>query len=177
MTSIPLEKTLDMIIVRKADKSDISKIEEIAKNTWPIAYKDVISPDQIRYMLDLMYSKSKIEAAIQDPNQAFWLAEKQGETLGFCGIEIHNPTSEYLRIHKLYVLPETQGLGVGKLLVEKVTEEAQSLGIHLLHLNVNKKNKAYYFYKKLGFEIDHEEVIDIGNGFVMDDFVMVKDLN
>ncbi|WP_430401890.1 N-acetyltransferase family protein [Fluviicola sp.] len=172
-----MEKTLNMITIRTAGKADISKIEEIAKKTWPIAYKEVISSEQIRYMLDLMYNKAKIEAAIQDPNQAFWLAEKQGETLGFCGIEVHNPTSEYLRIHKLYVLPHTQGLGIGKLLVEKVMEEAQSHGLHLLHLNVNKKNKAYYFYQKLGFKIDHEEVIDIGNGFVMDDFVMVKDLS
>jgi diamine N-acetyltransferase len=177
MTSIPLEKTPDMITIRLADKADTSKIEEIAAKTWPIAYKEVITPEQIHYMLELMYSKSKIEAAIQDPNQAFWLAEKDGETLGFCGIEIHNPTSEYLRIHKLYVLPNTQGLGIGKLLVEKVMAEAQFHGIHLLHLNVNKKNKAFHFYQKLGFEIDHEEVIDIGNGFVMDDFVMVKNLN
>lgn len=166
-----------MISIRLAGIADISKIEEIAQKTWPISYEGIISPDQIRYMLDLMYSKSKIGTAIQDPNQAFWLAEKHGETLGFCGVEIHNPTSEYLRIHKLYVLPDTQGLGIGKLLVEKVTEEAQSHGLHLLHLNVNKKNKAFYFYQKLGFEIDREEVIDIGNGFVMDDFVMIKNLN
>jgi ribosomal protein S18 acetylase RimI-like enzyme len=41
-----------------------------------------------------------------------------------------------------------------------------------LLLNVNKNNNAQYFYNKLGFIISKEEVIDIGNGYVMDDYVM-----
>jgi hypothetical protein len=39
-------------------------------------------------------------------------------------------------------------------------------------LNVNKYNKAKFFYEKLGFTITKEEVIDIGNDYVMDDYVM-----
>jgi ribosomal protein S18 acetylase RimI-like enzyme len=41
-------------------------------------------------------------------------------------------------------------------------------------LNVNKRNIAIRFYESIGFAITNEEVIDIGNGFVMDDFVMEK---
>lgn len=175
MTYIPLEKTSNQsITLRIATLKDVATIQEIAEITWPISYAGVISQEQIRYMLDLMYSHAKIEAAVSDSNQAFWLAEKDGQTLGFCGIEFGHPTSQYLRIHKLYVLPDTQGLGIGKLLVDKVSGEAQLHQLPFLHLNVNKQNKAYHFYLKIGFEILEEEIIDIGNGFVMDDYILIR---
>ena len=39
-------------------------------------------------------------------------------------------------------------------------------------LNVNRKNPAIMFYQKIDFVIDTEEIIDIGEGFVMDDYIM-----
>lgn len=165
-----------MITLRLADSSDVSLIREIAELTWPVSYEGILSSEQIRYMLDLMYSQTKIAAAIKDPNQAFWLAEENGKTLGFCGIEHGYPEAGITRIHKLYLLPSTQGLGVGKILLDQVEKEALKNGNQKLHLNVNKRNKAVGFYHKQGFITDHEEVIHIGNGYVMDDFVMIKSL-
>ena len=69
------------------------------------------------------------------------------------------------------------GSGIGKILIQQAENEARKQGNKKLHLNVNKKNKAVGFYQKLGFTVDYEEVLDIGNGYVMDDFVMVKDLS
>lgn len=166
-----------MISIRIADKADISTIQEIAEKTWPISYEGIISPDQIRYMLDMMYNEVKIESSIADPNQDFWLAEENGTVLGFCGIEHGFPQAGITRIHKLYILPDTQGSGLGKILLNQVEKEAKKNGNNQLHLNVNKLNKAVGFYQKQGFAVDYEEVLDIGNGFVMDDFVMVKNLN
>lgn len=166
-----------MISIRVADKADISKIQEIAERTWPISYEGIISPNQIRYMLDMMYNQDKIESVITDPNQDFWLAEENGTVLGFCGIEHGFPKAGITRIHKLYILPATQGSGLGKILLDQVEKEARKHGDNILHLNVNKLNKASGFYRKHGFTVDHEEVLDIGNGYVMDDFVMVKTIH
>ena len=166
-----------MITLRLATGSDIHRIQEVAEKTWPASYRDIISPEQIRYMLNSMYSREKIEAAIQDPKQAFWLAEENGKTLGFCGIEHDRPEPGFTRIHKLYILPETQGSGLGKLLLDQVESEAVKHGNYKLHLNGNKHNKAIGFYQKQGFRVDYDEVIEIGNGFVMDDFVMVKKIS
>jgi ribosomal protein S18 acetylase RimI-like enzyme len=163
-----------MITLRLATSEDAPAIQQVAETTWPISYTGVISPEQIRYMLNLMYSQLKITAAIRDPKQAFWLAEENGAVLGFCGIEHGYPETGFTRIHKLYVLPDTQGSGIGKILIQHAEKEARKQGNKKLHLNVNKKNKAVGFYQKHGFITDHEEVIDIGNGYVMDDFVMVK---
>ena len=166
-----------MITLRLATLADVPFIREVSELTWPVSYKGVISEGQIRYMLDLMYSEPKIREAITDPNQAFWLAEENGKVLGFCGIEHRYSNQAITRIHKLYILPDTQGSGLGKILVDHVEKEAKKQGNTTLHLNVNKKNKAVGFYKKHGFVTDHEEVLDIGNGYVMDDFVMTKELN
>ncbi len=166
-----------MITLRLATFADIPTIQEVAEITWPISYREIISPEQIRYMLDLMYSQTKLKSAINDSNQAFWLAEEDGKVVGFCGIEHGYPEAGITRIHKLYILPETQGSGLGKILMDQVEDQAKINGSGTLHLNVNKGNKAVGFYQKNGFSVDHEEVLDIGNGYVMDDFVMVKELN
>ncbi|WP_343633016.1 GNAT family N-acetyltransferase [Fluviicola sp.] len=166
-----------MITLRLAALADISSIQQVAESTWPVSYQEIISPEQIRYMLDLMYSNQKLETAITDPNQAFWLAEEHGKVLGFCGIEHGYPEAGITRIHKLYILPDTQGSGLGKLFMDHVEDQAGKHGNNTLHLNVNKGNNAVGFYRKHGFVIDHEEVLDIGNGYVMDDFIMVKHLS
>ncbi|MDR0802775.1 GNAT family N-acetyltransferase [Fluviicola sp.] len=163
-----------MITLRLATLNDIPAIQEVSEKTWPVSYKEIITSEQIRYMLDRMYSTSNIEQSILDPNQAFWLTEKDGKTIGFCGIEHHYPEARFTRIHKLYVLPDTQGMGAGKILLRHIEKEALLRGNTHLHLNVNKRNKAVDFYRKHGFSIACEEVLDIGNGFVMDDFVMTK---
>lgn len=166
-----------MITLRLAALADIPLIQEVAENTWPVSYRGIISPEQIRYMLDLMYSDQKLQAAITDPKQAFWLAEDSGKVLGFCGIEHGYPSAGITRIHKLYILPDTQGSGLGKQFMDHIEDQAKHHGNNTLHLNVNKENKAVGFYRKHGFTVDHEEVLDIGNGYVMDDFIMVKHLS
>ncbi|WP_343605175.1 GNAT family N-acetyltransferase [Fluviicola sp.] len=176
-TCIPSEKICNnMVTLRLATVADIALIQEISEKTWPVSYKGIITPEQIRYMLDRMYSTSNIEQAILDSNQAFWLAEKDGQAVGFCGIEHHHPEAHFTRIHKLYVLPDTHGMGIGKRLLEQVEKQALFHADTHLHLNVNKNNKAVDFYRRHGFSIASEEVLDIGNGFVMDDFIMTKAL-
>ena len=70
------------------------------------------------------------------------------------------------------MLPETQGTGLGRHFFELVKEKVIENNQKAVFLNVNKYNKALFFYEKLGFTIVKDEVIDIGNGYVMDDYVM-----
>ena len=70
------------------------------------------------------------------------------------------------------MLPETQGKGFGKFMIDEIIRIAKSNDQKGIFLNVNKYNKAKFFYEKAGFIVSKEEVIDIGNGYVMDDYVM-----
>jgi len=167
--------------IRKATLVDVDRIREIAEITWPVTYSEIISAEQIEFMLNWMYSKEKIKEAISDEKQDFLVLEMKNDPsinsetiVGFAGIEHHYQSNAITRIHKLYVLPSTQGTGAGKALFNAIIEEAKANDSTLLHLNVNKANKAVSFYQHLGFHVHEEEVLDIGKGFVMDDYVMVK---
>lgn len=162
--------------IRKATLNDVTRIREIAELTWPNTYSNIISPEQITYMLNWMYSSESITKAIEDPKQDFFVWENNGKVLGFAGIEHHYQEKAITRLHKLYVLPETQGTGAGKQLLETVKDEGRKNGSEIVHLNVNKANPAVSFYNHCGFMISEEEVLDIGNGFVMDDYIMTLNL-
>ena len=163
-----------MIKFKQASDDDISQIQEVAAKTWPVAYGKILSAAQIEYMLDLFYSAAALEKSMQLQNYIF--AVNGGKIIGFCGIEHHFHSSPTTRIHKLYILPEAQGLNAGRKFIEHITEVALESSSRKLSLNVNKYNSALQFYKKLGFQSVREETIDIGNGYLMEDFVMEKDI-
>ena len=121
-------------------------------------------------MLNWMYSLETLEKQASAGHR-FYLAEENGEMLGFTGIELNQEPTK-TKIHKIYILPTDQGKGIGKKLINKVKEIALENTQTSLLLNVNKYNQgAIAFYEYLGFVKIKDEVIDIGNGYVMDDFV------
>ncbi len=162
--------------VREASATDIPIIQAIAHATWPVSYAAMISPAQIAYMLDLMYSTVALEEQLGPKGHRFLLAEQDGQAIGFAGFEHAYQGAPRTRLHKLYVLPAVKGSGVGHALLEAVLNEARAAGDTAVELNVNKYNAAREFYLRHGFTIERDEVLDIGRGFVMDDHVLVRTL-
>lgn len=161
--------------IRALKQDELSIVHEIAHATWPDTFKDILSQEQIQYMLNWMYNLKHLEKQFNQGHQ-FYVAEIEGTPVGFIGIEPNHPEIGLTKIHKIYILPNKQGLGIGKNLIEFVKKNAlQSKMIGLL-LNVNRFNKAVEFYKAIGFNILFEENIDIGNGYLMEDYVMKLEL-
>ncbi len=164
-----------MIRLRGATTADIPLIRDIAHATWPIAYGSILSPGQLAYMLDLMYSEAALNEQMHKGHH-FLIAEEGNAAIGFAGYEHHYHGARNSRLHKLYVLPKVQGIGSGKALLKAVEETSRAAGDVALELNVNRFNRSKDFYLRHGFHIVREEVIDIGEGYVMDDYVMEKQL-
>ena len=162
-----------MITLRKAKEEDVPVIQELAERTWRITYAEYLSAEQIDYMLDKMYNRGELLSQLQ-AGHTFLIAEENDHDLGFAGFSVLEPDNHVYKLHKLYVLPQTHGKGVGKLLINEVFNLVKSAGAKALRLNVNRNNKARDFYEKAGFIIKETTVLDIGNGFVMDDYVMEK---
>lgn len=160
-----------MITISQATSKDIPIIQEIAHKTWPITYGSILSKAQLDYMLDLMYSDASLLEQLKT-KPLFFLAYEDDVCLGFTSCENNYLNKNVTRLHKIYILPEAQGKGVGKLLIEKVIALAKENQSEVISLNVNKFNKAVSFYKKIGFEIVAEEDLDIGNGYLMEDYKM-----
>lgn len=165
-----------MIKITEAFVEDIAKIQEITHITWPNTYGEILTAAQLEYMLDLIYSDETLSKQIQNKEQLFYLISDSESVIGFIGIE-HNYKNEAItKIHKIYLLPETQGKGYGKIVFNSIEELALENNSKELLLNVNRFNAALNFYKKLGFEIKETVDIEIGNGYLMEDYVMVKNL-
>lgn len=165
---------MDKFRIRTASTNDIELIQDIAARVWPQTYGTIISLEQINYMLDMMYSKESLRRQMVENNCEFLIVETTEYSFGFASFSPLN--KEVFRLNKLYVDVAAQGLGLGLMLLKEVEKRSKEKGGETLELNVNKFNRAKTFYEKNGFTIYREEILDIGNGFVMDDFVMRKTL-
>jgi len=166
----------DVLIIRTADADDINTIGYLAYQIWPTAYKDILTFEQLHYMLQYFYSPNSLRDQMLKKNHVFLIAETEDEhPIGFASYS--KVSIDSFKLHKLYVLPGFQNLHVGKSLLECVIEEIIEAGGKKLLLNVNRNNKAISFYEKLEFRIIGKEDVDIGNGFVQEDYVMEKILS
>ncbi len=162
-----------MIQIRKALPEELPIVRDIAHKTWPHTFAGILSLPQIEYMLELMYNMKTLESQLSEKGQVFLLAKEEGEFLGFAAYELNYSERAKAKLHKIYVLPSAQGKGLGKKLILEVSDQANAKGQKSLLLNVNKFNQpAIDFYAYLGFKEAYREVIDIGNGYVMDDVAM-----
>ncbi len=165
----------DVLVIRTADPEDLNTIGYLAYQVWPTAYKDILTFDQLHYMLQYFYSPQALKEQMLQKQHTFLIAEtEEDQPVGFASFS--KAGAGVFKLHKLYVLPGLQNMNVGKSLLECVLEECIESGGGKLLLNVNRNNKAKSFYEKLGFKIVGEENVDIGNGYLQEDFIMEKEL-
>ena len=158
---------------RNARREDLPIIESLARRIWPVVYPRIISQEQIAYMLNRMYSQTQLKADLERGVE-FYLLLRNEVASGFVGLEV---IEGVLTLHKLYLLPEYIGNGLGRACLQRVTEMARERGCRSVVLRVNKHNsKAIRAYSRHGFVFESDLVADIGGGFVMDDHVMRKDV-
>lgn len=165
----------DVLMIRTADIDDLNAIGYLAYQVWPATYKEILSFDELYYMLQHFYSPTALREQMMVKQHTFLIAEtEEEEPVGFASYS--QVEKGVFKLHKLYVLPSTQGKSVGKSLLEVVEEECKEAGGKKLLVNVNRFNKAKSFYEKHGFEIIKEEDIDLGEGVRQEDYVLEKSL-
>ncbi|HTO14326.1 MAG TPA: GNAT family N-acetyltransferase [Edaphocola sp.] len=156
--------------IKRVEYSNLKVIINIAKMTWPLAYANILSKDQIDYMLNKFYSLEILQKNFK--NQYYqYLCFHEVNEVGFIEIEL-NYKQSVAKIHKLYVLPAYQKHGYGKNLILMTIGLAKEHNQESIILNVNRNNIALDFYRSIGFEIIYEEDIDIGENYFMNDYVM-----
>ena len=154
------------MILRKATLEDIPLIQEIAEEAWRPTYGHILTEEQTLYMIPMMYNTELISSQIH----LFSLLEMEGKAIGYCAFEKTSETDG--KLHKLYLRPSVKQKGAGSFIIEQISQHARFMGLTSIYLNVNKHNSAVAFYLKKGFIKDREMILDIGNGYVMDDYVM-----
>jgi diamine N-acetyltransferase len=166
---------LAMHLIRQATVNDVETIRDIADKTWQAAYSKILKEEQLTFMLAEIYSTEKLTAQIRNKVQTYLLLEEDGNPVAFAAFSPRDETQEIYKLHKLYCLPETQGKGYGKIVINEIADRTLAAGKHTLDLNVNRYNKAKDFYERMGFVVVYEEDIPIGP-YWMNDYVMRKEL-
>jgi ribosomal protein S18 acetylase RimI-like enzyme len=165
-----------MTAIREATSEDAVIIRQMAEETWWATYSSILEPEQIEFMLNAIYEVNKLKKLIEQNNQTFILLLEDGTPVAFAGYSPREENPEIYKLHKLYCLPQTQGKGYGKLLIDEVASRVKKAGKNILELNVNRHNKAKQFYERQGFSVAYEEDIPIGP-YWMNDYVMTKTLS
>lgn len=164
-----------MIEIIPATSEDLATIKNLAYKIWPATYGSILSEKQLAYMLDLFYSENALHQNVIDHHNLI-LAKERDIVIGFADYEINYKNEAVTRIHKIYLLPETQGKGFGKQLIQFIENKALDAKNVKLSLNVNRFNKAKDFYESQGFQIAFEEDVELDFGYLMEDYRMEKKL-
>ena len=161
---------MNALSVRPATPADIPVIRDLALRTWPTTFAEILAPEQIDYMLALMYSPEALAEQMGPRGHRFLIAQTADGPVGYLAYELdYRP--RVAKVHKLYVLPDTQGHGVGRELLNAASARAVAARQTHLRLDVNYRNPATGFYERMGFTKVAEHTTDIGEGFLMEDYV------
>jgi ribosomal protein S18 acetylase RimI-like enzyme len=157
--------------IRTATIEDIPLIRQLTFKVWPQTYATLLSQEQIDYMLELMYSEASLKQQMESGSR-FIIAYDENDPVGFASYQEIKPA--IWKLHKLYILSSQQGKGSGRFVIDHIIKEIGQQKARALQLQVKKDNKAKKFYDKIGFSVIEEIRLDIGNGYVMDDYIMEK---
>jgi ribosomal protein S18 acetylase RimI-like enzyme len=157
-------------------ETDFPMLAQVARTIWLSHYITIISQHQIEYMLGNRFAPDHLRRYIASIDRWLEVLNVSGEMVGYCSYALTTVPGE-MKLEQLYLLPLLHGRGLGRLMLEHVQRRTQQQDCRTLMLQVNKRNdKAINVYKRAGFALRQEVVVDIGNGFVMDDYIMEKHL-
>jgi ribosomal protein S18 acetylase RimI-like enzyme len=166
-----------MFEIKKATLEDIPLIHELAWIVFPHTYKELLTPGQIEFMMDWMYSPTNLRKQMTEDSHTYFIAYQGDEPAGYLSIQ---PEGEHTyHLQKIYVLPSFQGKKLGKLLFHQAIQAIKELHPEpcQMRLNVNRYNtKAVDFYIRMGMKKVFEGDFDIGHGYLMTDYIMALDI-
>ena len=162
--------------IRILKRDELEIVKDLAYRIWPLTYGEIISKEQMNYMLNWMYSLETLETNFIK-NHTYFCISSNGIDVGFMDVETDHPNTGNMKIQKIYVLHEQHGNGFGYKLMQEARDFAKVREMNSMSLQVNRNNPAIEFYKRFGFKIIDEQDFEIGNGFYMNDFVMQYIIN
>lgn len=166
---------MEHMITRVDTTEDIVTVAKLAAEIWHEYYIAIISIEQIDYMVDKYQSARAITKQIHQQGYEYYFIHSPDTTIvGYMSIKEED---EKLLLSKFYINKAHRGHGYASEAIAFLEELCRERHIGQIWLTVNRHNTASIaVYEKKGFKIVREEVADIGNDFVMDDYIMEKEI-
>lgn len=165
-----------MVSIEKVtDDNELHEIAELAEKIWHEFFPVILSAEQIDYMVEKFQSYEAMKNQTEYQDYCYIAVRNDGELCGY--IAVKPEKDERFFLSKLYLRSDMRGKGIASQMMRRVFAEARSAGKKFVYLTVNKHNThAVEVYRRIGFETVDSVVTDIGNGFVMDDYIMEYNL-
>jgi ribosomal protein S18 acetylase RimI-like enzyme len=171
---VVLGRERNEVRIEPVTEADVPALVALAREIWYAHYPAIIGTAQIEYMLGQRYDIETVRNELRQDGIWWDKLMVGGEMAGFASCLLTGAPGE-MKLDKLYVHPRHQRRGYGGKLIARACATARARGCDRLTLAVNKHNRgAIDAYLKHGFRIADAVVKDIGGGFVMDDYVMIK---
>lgn len=166
--------TTPQIVIKPVTPPDVPAVSALAREIWQATYPELITQQQIDFMLELRYGVERLYDDIEQADKWLDQAFYDGRRVGFCAYEIRNGEFYF---DKIYIHPDVQRRGVGGAMINHADEKARKMGYKRAILDVDKRNtQAINSYKKYGFEVLDTTKADVGGGLAMHGFMMAKTL-
>lgn len=155
---------------------EIESVVDLAYEIWNAHYLPIIGQKQIDYMLDTFQSKAAINEQIAT-GYKYFLVQQNQHSAGYFALGPGDDLANR-QISKLYIKLDQQGFGVGTATISFIEAFCRDLGVKNIWLTVNQHNiRSIRFYEQRGYRNVGRLMQDIGNGFVMEDYKMLKNLS
>jgi len=162
------------LFIQVLTENQLDIVDSLATEIWNEHYIPIIGKPQVDYMLEKFQSKPAMKEQIKN-GYTYFLVEEEGRNVGYIGIQLKK---DELFLSKLYIKSSERGNGLGKKAVQFLEDLANEKKLGKISLTVNKGNvNSIATYEKMGFNNLGSIIIDIGGGFIMDDFKMEKYLS
>lgn len=159
-----------MVELKKVESIDIPVLAQLASSIWHEFWVDVLSFGQIEYMVEKFQSENAIKNQIKTENYIYFFIKAEGETIGYVGLSLK---PNYLFLSKLYIIHTYRHCGYGSQVFKLIKDFAYMHNYNKIILTVNKHNtNAIEAYLGWGFETIASVETEIGEGFIMDDYIM-----
>lgn len=151
-------------------EEDLRQLAALAKEIWEQHFTPIIGEAQVAYMLEQFQSYSALKRAVVEEGYRYWFLCRDGQIVGYTGV---HPENGALFLSKLYLRQSERGKGLARQAFSFLCEFARQEGCGKIWLTCNRNNlNSYQIYLHLGFSVVREQDAQIGNGFVMNDYVM-----
>lgn len=169
---------MEVELKRVETEEQIKSLCKIAERVWHLTYESLTPPGQTDYMIEKFQSEHAVKEQMKSLNYRYYMMVCDGQNAGFIGFSPRYEGREEMFLSKVYLLPEFRGHGAVKAAFALVEQETQKEGLKRIRLTVNKGNThAVEVYSHYGFKTVEKVKTDIGSGYYMDDFIMVKELS
>src|SRR5690554_6957576 len=124
-----------MRTIRIASKEELAVVQHIATQAYHHSYIPILGQDQVDFMLRKIYNLEALSEQM-DGGHIFIIGMEDGEDIGFASYNRTETDRDVFKLQKLYLLPEQQGRGLGRFLVNEVVSQARAAEAKSLRLNV-----------------------------------------